>query len=149
MNSRPAIPSSDMRAPQAETSAFSPPLSTRNPNPNSVFSMLSAVAESGLSDIWSKPNEEYQRIISENLSRVERGFRESERRWVVTHFDANRVMAECYLQRDFFDLINVDSFGTDSSFFLRNVMNALKLDGGLHYVTSTDGYSSCGHRPHQ
>nr|POE85826.1 trna (guanine(26)-n(2))-dimethyltransferase [Quercus suber] len=57
-------------------------------------------------------------------------------------------MAECYLQRDFFDLIDVDSFGSDSSFFLRNAMNALKLDGGLLYVTSTDGYSSGGHRPH-
>ena len=94
-------------------------------------------------------NEEYRRIISENLSRVERGFGESEGRWVVTHFDANRVMAECYLQRDFFDLIDVDSFGSDSSFFMRNAMNALKLDGGLLYVTSTDGYSSGGHRPHQ
>lgn len=94
-------------------------------------------------------NEEYRRIISENLSRVDRGFGENERRWVVTHFDANRVMAECYLQRDFFDLIDVDSFGSDSSFFLRNAMNALKLDGGLLYVTSTDGYSSGGHRPHQ
>ena len=94
-------------------------------------------------------NEEYRRIISENLSRVERGFGESERRWVVTHFDANRVMAECYLRRDFFDLIDVDSFGSDSSFFMRNAMNALKLDGGLLYVTSTDGYSSGGHRPHQ
>nr|XP_023872465.1 tRNA (guanine(26)-N(2))-dimethyltransferase isoform X1 [Quercus suber] len=93
-------------------------------------------------------NEEYRRIISENLSRFERGFGVSERKWVVTHFDANRVMAECYLQRDFFDLIDVDSFGSDSSFFLRNAMNALKLDGGLLYVTSTDGYSSGGHRPH-
>ncbi|KAM4104112.1 hypothetical protein ACJW30_06G131700 [Castanea mollissima] len=93
-------------------------------------------------------NEEYRRIISENLSRVDRGFGENERRWVVSHFDANRVMAERYLQRDFFDLIDVDSFGSDSSFFLRNAMNALKLDGGLLYVTSTDGYSSGGHRPH-
>lgn len=65
----------------------------------------------------------------------------------MTHFEANRVMTECYLQRDFFDLIDVDSFGSDSS-FLRSAMNALRLDG-LLYVTSTDGFSSGGHRPYQ
>ncbi len=94
-------------------------------------------------------NDEYRRIISENLcrSRVPRGFGDDERRWAVTHFDANRLMTECYLQRDLFDLIDVDSFGSDSS-FLRSAMNALKLDG-LLYITSTDGYTSGGHRPSQ
>ncbi|KAE7996502.1 hypothetical protein FH972_001217 [Carpinus fangiana] len=92
-------------------------------------------------------NDEYRSIISENLSRaVPRGFGD-ERRWSVTHFDANRAMAECYVQREFFDFIDVDSFGSDSS-FLRSAMNALKLDG-LIYATSTDGYTSGGHRPHQ
>lgn len=80
-----------------------------------------------------------------NLSQVPRVLMGGERRWVVTHFDANRLMAEFYLQRDFFDLIDIDSFGSDSS-FLRSAFNALKL-GGLLYVTSTDGYSSGGHRP--
>lgn len=65
----------------------------------------------------------------------------------MTHFDANRAMAECYLQRELFDFIDVDSFGSDSS-FLRSAMNALKLDG-LLYATSTDGYTSGGHRPYQ
>lgn len=89
-----------------------------------------------------------RRVILSNLSRVSRfGEEGGERRWVVTHLDANRVMSECYLQRDFFDLIDVDSFGSDSS-FLRSAFNALKL-GGLVYVTSTDGFSSGGHRPHK
>lgn len=82
-----------------------------------------------------------------NLSQEPRVLMGGERRWVVTHFDANRLMAEFYLQRDFFDLIDIDSFGSDSS-FLRSAFNALKL-GGLLYVTSTDGYSSGGHRPDQ
>lgn len=90
-------------------------------------------------------NDEYRRIILENLSRVPRGLGD-EKRWVVTHFDANRVMTECYLQKDYFDLIDIDSFGSDSS-FLRSALNALKLDG-LVYVTSTDGFSSGGHRPY-
>ncbi|GAB4832048.1 hypothetical protein Ancab_006066 [Ancistrocladus abbreviatus] len=90
-------------------------------------------------------NDEYRRIILSNLSYIPR-FSGITRRWAVTHFDANRIMTECYLQKDFFDLIDVDSFGSDSS-FLRSALNALRL-GGLVYVTSTDGYSSGGHRPH-
>ncbi|XP_061368055.1 tRNA (guanine(26)-N(2))-dimethyltransferase isoform X2 [Gastrolobium bilobum] len=88
-------------------------------------------------------NENYGSTIVENLSRVSK---EEEKRWVVTHLEANRVMTEYYLQKSFFDFIDVDSFGSDSS-FLRSAINALRI-GGLLYVTSTDGYSSGGHRPH-
>lgn len=91
-------------------------------------------------------NDDYNSVICKNLSRVSSGFG-NERRWRVTNSDANRTMTECYLQRDFFDFIDVDSFGSDSS-FLRSAMNALRQDGFL-YVTSTDGFSSGGHRPHQ
>ncbi|KAK7410817.1 hypothetical protein VNO78_01952 [Psophocarpus tetragonolobus] len=88
-------------------------------------------------------NECYGSTIVENLSRVSGN---EEGRWVVTHLEANRVMMDYYLQKSFFDFIDVDSFGSDSS-FLRSAMATLKL-GGLLYVTSTDGYSSGGHRPH-
>lgn len=91
-------------------------------------------------------NDENRGLIMGNLSQIPR-YLEGKKRWVVTHFDANRVMSECYLQRDFYDFIDVDSFGSDSS-FLRSAFNALKL-GGLVYVTSTDGYSAGGHRPHK
>ncbi|XP_015877582.3 tRNA (guanine(26)-N(2))-dimethyltransferase isoform X1 [Ziziphus jujuba] len=91
-------------------------------------------------------NEEYNSVICKNLSRMVPSGPGDECRWRVTNSDANRIMTECYLQRDFFDFIDVDSFGSDSS-FLRSAMNALRLDG-LLYVTSTDGFSSGGHRPH-
>ncbi|KAJ1384719.1 tRNA methyltransferase, Trm1 [Sesbania bispinosa] len=68
-------------------------------------------------------NESYRSTIVENLSRVSR---EEEKRWVVTHLEANRVMTDYYLQKSFFDFIDVDSFGSDSS-FLRSAINALKL----------------------
>ena len=92
-------------------------------------------------------NQSHRRVILENLAQVER-FQGGKKRWVVTHFEANRVLTDCYLQRDYFDYIDIDSFGSDSSFFLRAVFSSLKLDG-LVYVTSTDGYSSGGHRPFQ
>ncbi|KAL3837815.1 hypothetical protein ACJIZ3_022406 [Penstemon smallii] len=88
-------------------------------------------------------NYDYAEVISGNL---ERGDGEK-KRWVVKHSDANRVLTECYLERDYYDLIDVDSFGSESS-FLRAAMCAVKLDG-LLYLTSTDGYSSGGHRPQQ
>ncbi|KAF2305765.1 hypothetical protein GH714_008119 [Hevea brasiliensis] len=56
-------------------------------------------------------NDEYRGVIVGNLKKVERGFGDA-RRWAVSHFDANRVLMECYLQRDFFDLIDIDSFGS-------------------------------------
>ncbi|OWM69880.1 hypothetical protein CDL15_Pgr025729 [Punica granatum] len=87
-------------------------------------------------------NDDYRSVIEGNLSRV----LDEEGRCTVVSNDANRVMTECYLRRDFFDLIDVDSFGSDST-FLRSAFNCLKL-GGLLYITSTDGYSSGGHRPH-
>nr|GMC61818.1 tRNA (guanine(26)-N(2))-dimethyltransferase [Ipomoea batatas] len=80
-------------------------------------------------------------IILGNLSRVSG----DGSRWEVTHSDATRVLTERYLERDYFDLIDVDSFGSDSG-FLRAAIAAVKL-GGLLYVTNTDGYSSGGHRP--
>ncbi|CAK9160584.1 unnamed protein product [Ilex paraguariensis] len=90
-------------------------------------------------------NDEYGSIISSNLSKISRGFG-GETRWLVTHSDAGRVMTECYLRRDYFDLVDVDSFGSDSD-FLRSAIGAVKL-GGLMYITNTDGYSAGGHRPH-
>ncbi|KAG8380964.1 hypothetical protein BUALT_Bualt06G0071200 [Buddleja alternifolia] len=86
-------------------------------------------------------NPDYGEIISGNLEKAGMG----KERWDVKHSDANRVLTERYLERDYFDLIDVDSFGSESS-YLRAAISAVKLDG-LLYVTSTDGYSSGGHRP--
>lgn len=64
---------------------------------------------------------------------------------MITHFHANRLFTECYLQKEFFDLVDIDSFGGDTS-FLRSALCVVKI-GGLLYLTSTDGRSSGGHRP--
>ncbi|CAH1438816.1 unnamed protein product [Lactuca virosa] len=87
-------------------------------------------------------NEDCNGVIVSNLSTVSS---EEEGRWKVSHSVANRVLAEKYVERDYFDFIDVDSFGSDSSFF-RCAFDVVKL-GGLLYVTSTDGFSSGGHRP--
>ncbi|KAK3003575.1 hypothetical protein RJ639_019981 [Escallonia herrerae] len=95
--------------------------------------------------VWANDaNENHGNVILSNLSQVSRGFGEN-RRWVVTHCDANAVMADSFVHKEYFDFIDVDSFGSDSS-FLRAAFNALRF-GGLLYLTSTDGYTSGGHRP--
>lgn len=88
-------------------------------------------------------NPDYGELISANLGKAGVG----NERWEVKHLDANRLLTERYLERDYFDLIDVDSFGSDST-FLRSAMCSVKLDG-LLYLTCTDGYSSGGHRPQQ
>lgn len=113
---------------------------------------LRYLRQAGASFVWANDaNEESRGVIVSNLSRAggaaPPGGERGKRRWVVSHSDANRVLAENYLQRVLFDMVDVDSFGSDSS-FLRSAILAVKV-GGLLYVTSTDGYTSGGHRPQQ
>ncbi|XP_020593760.1 uncharacterized protein LOC110033922 isoform X3 [Phalaenopsis equestris] len=97
--------------------------------------------------VWANDAFEGHRgLIASNLSSVvPRVSAEGGRRWVVTHYDANRLLAGRYLQGEYFDLVDVDSFGSDSS-FIRSAIATVKI-GGLLYCTSTDGFSSGGHRP--
>ncbi|MEM6716464.1 MAG: tRNA (guanine-N1)-methyltransferase [Cyanobacteria bacterium P01_C01_bin.147] len=65
----------------------------------------------------------------------------------ITHRDANAVFFECYQQRDFYDLVDIDSFGGGMP-YLSTGLWATKL-GGLLYVTSTDTRTTGGHNPEQ
>ena len=50
-------------------------------------------------------NDENRGLIIGNLSQILR-YLEKKIRWVVTHFDAKKVMNKCCLQRDFYDFID-------------------------------------------
>ncbi len=63
----------------------------------------------------------------------------------VSCLDANRLFFECYCRQDFFDLIDVDSFGSPLP-YLTTVFWALRV-GGLVYLTSTDGRTAAGREP--
>ncbi|CAM6098028.1 unnamed protein product [Calypogeia fissa] len=84
-------------------------------------------------------------ILTSNLSQGGKGG-EVEGRWRITHEDANRLLLGCTVREDYFDFIDVDSFGSDS-LCLGPALGAVKF-GGLVYATCTDGFSSGGHRPH-
>ncbi|GJP34133.1 hypothetical protein CLOM_g18592 [Closterium sp. NIES-68] len=66
-------------------------------------------------------------------------------RWRVTHEDGLRVLNSCYERRSFFDLVDVDAFGSDTR-FIGPALAATAM-GGLLYLTATDGFSSAGHAP--
>eukprot|EP00877_Chromochloris_zofingiensis_P010695 jgi/Chrzof1/587/Cz01g21110.t1 len=63
----------------------------------------------------------------------------------VSQLEANRLLSACYLNEDYYDLVDVDSFGSDTM-HLPAAIDAVKF-GGLLYLTSTDGFSSSGKRP--
>lgn len=58
---------------------------------------------------------------------------------------AKRLLAACYLEEDYFDLIDLDMFGSDTT-AIGPALDAARF-GGLLYLTSTDGFSSSGKRP--
>jgi len=63
----------------------------------------------------------------------------------ITHDSATRIFFDCYNQQDYYDLVDVDSFGSPSP-YLNAALRAAKI-GGLVYLTSTDGRTATGHLP--
>ncbi|MDY7015608.1 MAG: tRNA (guanine-N1)-methyltransferase [Cyanobacteriota bacterium] len=63
----------------------------------------------------------------------------------VTHQNADRLFCTCYGDRDYYDLIDIDSFGSPTP-YLSTALRAAKI-GGLLYLTNTDGRTTTGHLP--
>jgi len=63
----------------------------------------------------------------------------------MTQKDANRVFFDCYNRADYYDLVDVDCFGSAAP-YLSTALWATKI-GGLLYLTSTDGRTATGHLP--
>jgi hypothetical protein len=56
-----------------------------------------------------------------------------------------RLLTNCYMRESYYDVVDVDSFGSESMHFPAAV-DAVRF-GGLLYLTSTDGFTSSGKRP--
>ena len=63
----------------------------------------------------------------------------------ITHLDANQVFFDCYSRSNFYDLVDIDCFGSPAP-YLSTSLWAIKI-GGLLYLTSTDGRTATGHSP--
>jgi tRNA (guanine26-N2/guanine27-N2)-dimethyltransferase len=99
--------------------------------------------ESGADWVWANEgNPDLGHLLHANLASLL-----SQRCGKLTQEDANRVFFQCYLNRDYYDLVDVDCFGTAVP-YLSTCLWAAAI-GGFVYLTSTDGRSATGHLPTQ
>jgi tRNA (guanine26-N2/guanine27-N2)-dimethyltransferase len=97
--------------------------------------------ESGADWLWANDsNPEMKAVLEGNLREVI-----SLNQGKITYQDANRVFFACYQRQDYYDLVDVDGFGSPSP-VLNSALWATKI-GGLLYLTSTDGRTATGHLP--
>ena len=102
---------------------------------------LRYVLEAKADYVWANEgNTDLRQTLQDNLS----SSLPSER-YGITHQDANTVFFDCHQHHDFYDLIDIDSFGSPMP-TLATALWAVRL-GGLLYLTSTDGRATSGHAP--
>ncbi|MDA0268090.1 MAG: tRNA (guanine-N1)-methyltransferase [Cyanobacteria bacterium] len=91
--------------------------------------------------VWANEgNPDLRELLMGNLAR---GMRP--RSYRITHQDANQVLLTCYQQRDFYDLVDIDNFGSGTPFLAAGLM-ATRV-GGLLYLTNTDTRTTGGRNP--
>jgi tRNA (guanine26-N2/guanine27-N2)-dimethyltransferase len=97
--------------------------------------------ESGADWVWANDsNPDLETVLTINLQEAIASHHAQ-----ITYDDANRVFFECYNQQDFYDLVDVDCFGSPAP-YLSTCLWAPAVNG-LLYLTSTDGRSATGHAP--
>ena len=106
--------------------------------------------ESDADYLWvNEGNPEHSSTLQQNLSQAIAfsGGRSaiSSDCYRITHQDAHRVFFSCYADRDYYDLVDVDCFGTAVP-YINSMLWATKI-GGLIYLTATDGRTLTGHLP--
>ncbi|MDX2097807.1 MAG: tRNA (guanine-N1)-methyltransferase [Leptolyngbyaceae cyanobacterium bins.59] len=96
--------------------------------------------ESQADRLWiNDSNPEIGPILRQNLKALPAD------RYHLTHWDANRVFFDCYNRQDFYDLVDVDCFGSAAP-YLSTSLWAVAI-GGVLYITSTNGRVLTGHAP--
>jgi tRNA (guanine26-N2/guanine27-N2)-dimethyltransferase len=100
---------------------------------------LRYVLEAGADWVWAnEANADVATVLRHNLSQqLEPDM------FHLTQDDAARVLSDCYIRRDFYDVVDVDSFGSAAPYAMLS-LGAVKL-GGLVYLTDTDSRSRDGH----
>ncbi len=102
---------------------------------------LRYVLESQADFVWANDsNSDIQNVLRENLARWLKPDQ-----YKVSDRDAIRVFFDCYNRQDYFDLVDVDGFGSPVP-FVHAVLSACAIDG-LIYLTSTDGRTVTGRAP--
>ena len=86
--------------------------------------------ESNANYLWiNEGNPELNSLLQQNLE-----IAIASQNYQITHQDAHRIFFDCYSRRDYYDLVDVDCFGTAVP-YLSTMLWATKI-GGLIYLTS-------------
>ncbi len=102
--------------------------------------VLRYAIEAGADRIWANDGDpDIHPVLAKNLAILDPD------RVRITHETVNRIFWQCAIDRDYYDLIDIDSFGTPAE-FLATCLQAVR-HGGLIYLTSTDGRTISGHFP--
>lgn len=97
--------------------------------------------EAGADWVWANEgNPELHDLLARNLAQ---GIASGSYR--ITHQDAHQLFFSCAQNKDYYDLIDIDSFGSPTP-FINTALWAIKF-GGLLYLTSTDSRTTGGHAP--
>lgn len=103
---------------------------------------LRYLLEGGANFVWANDADpEIAPLLEHNLSEIKT------ERIKISHQDTRRLLLECYQRRDYYDLVDLDSFGSPAP-YLTAALLATRV-GGLIYLTSTDGQTTSGHAPEQ
>ena len=84
-------------------------------------------------------NGELSSLLQQNLAAI------PSEKYQLSHQDAHRLFFGCFNRRDYYDMVDVDCFGTAAP-YLSTMLWATKLNG-LMYLTSTDGRTFAGRIP--
>jgi len=99
---------------------------------------LRYVLEAGADWVWANEgNPDQAEVLTQNLAVL------PPETYRITHQDAHQVFFSCYQARDFYDLVDIDNFGSPAPFASTGLW-ATRM-GGLLYLTNTDGRSTSGH----
>jgi tRNA (guanine26-N2/guanine27-N2)-dimethyltransferase len=94
--------------------------------------------------IWANDGDpDIHQVLKKNLAVLDPNYVENYVQ--ITHDNVNRVFWQCAIDRDYYDLIDIDSFGNPAE-FMASCLQAV-CHGGLIYLTSTDGRAISGHFP--
>jgi len=103
---------------------------------------LRYLLESGADWVWANDaNPEVGPALARNLAQL------NATSFQITHLPLHTVFADCQQRCDYYDLVDIDAFGSPAPYF-SNCFGATRI-GGLMYFTSTDGRTLTGHDPEQ